>query len=291
MTAAPATLFVCLLTAGVSLLAFRRPEIIERLLFRPERILAYKEWYRLFSSALVHAGWMHLGFNLLALYTFGEVVELIYGAPVLLGIYLGSVLGGSLLSLFLHRHHDYAALGASGGVCGVVFASIFLVPGVSVAMLLLPISLPGPVFAVLYLAGTFVALRREIGHIGHDAHFGGAIVGLALALVIAPAKCLHAPVLFVSAFVFAGICLYVLACDPTGLSGRIFSWGRPVYRRSPNPPRSNDGKRGSKEEDEGEVDRLLEKIARSGMDSLTKKERARLQRASAKFRHGPSDQD
>lgn len=43
----------------------------------------------------------------------------------LLVIYAVSVGGGSLFSLWLHRHHDYEALGASGGVCGVIFAAIF----------------------------------------------------------------------------------------------------------------------------------------------------------------------
>jgi membrane associated rhomboid family serine protease len=200
----PVVSLFSLITAGVSFLAFCYPDLSDRLLFRPNKILAQKEWYRLFSSALIHADWIHLCFNLVALYSFGEIVEAIFGGHMLLLIYLASVLGGSLLSLFLHRYHDYSALGASGGVCGVMFASIFLVPGLSVSMYFVPVGIPGPIFAGLYLVGTFIALRKGVGNVGHDAHFGGAMVGLLLALAIAPENCLVSPVLFTSAFYYAG---------------------------------------------------------------------------------------
>ncbi len=151
------TILLCIATALVSISAFYDESLRERMIFKPEAILARKEWYRLISSAFVHLDWMHLGFNLFALYSFGSLLELVYGSTILACIYLAAILGGSLLSLFLHRNHDYSALGASGGVCGVIFAAIFLVPGTGVGMLFLPFALPGPVFAVLYLVGTFVA--------------------------------------------------------------------------------------------------------------------------------------
>jgi membrane associated rhomboid family serine protease len=280
----PVVSLLCLLTAGVSFLAFRNPELSDRLLFRPDNILAQKEWYRLFSSALIHADWIHLCFNLVALYSFGEMVEAIFGGHMLLLIYLASILGGSLLSLFLHRYHDYSALGASGGVCGVMFASIFLVPGLSVSLFLVPIGIPGPIFAGLYLVGTFVALRKGVGNLGHDAHFGGAIVGLLLALAMAPENCFASPVLFSSAFLFSAFCLFVLARDPMGISGTVFSFGT-VERRSNIRYQRYDEARARNQEQE-EIDRILDKIATRGMDSLSERERAKLHNASSKIRRG-----
>src|SRR4051812_17434188 len=103
-------------TCAVSAWAFQRTDIEELCIFRPERILAWKEYYRLVSSAFVHAGWMHLLLNMYTLYGFAGALAYWFGGLQFLLIYFGSVIGGNLLSLFLHRHHDYAAYGASGGV-------------------------------------------------------------------------------------------------------------------------------------------------------------------------------
>ncbi|HEX5790857.1 MAG TPA: rhomboid family intramembrane serine protease, partial [Luteolibacter sp.] len=173
--AVPLSLVLCLVTAVVSLVAFNKRALMDALMFRPDLILGRREWRRLFSCALIHANAPHLIFNLIALHAFASCIEEAYSPWLMLAIYAASVLGASLLSLWLHHSHPYAALGASGGVCGVMFAAIFLVPGVDVGMLFLPIFIPGPVFAILYLVITFIALRRGKGNIGHDAHFGGAI--------------------------------------------------------------------------------------------------------------------
>ena len=276
------TVLLCLLTGGISLLGFRYPELSDRLLFRPERILAQREWYRLLSSALIHVDWMHLFFNIVALYSFGETVEALHGPLVLLLIYWASVLGGSLLSLFLHRNHDYSALGASGGVCGVMFASILLVPGMSIGTLFVPVRIPGPVFAAFYLAATFFALRRGVGNIGHDAHFGGAVVGLLLALAVDPQTCFESPILLGSALLFSGFCLWVLARDPLGISDNVFSHGSTEHASNLRYQRYDDASARTKEQDD--IDRILDKIAETGMDSLSKKELEKLHLASSKLR-------
>lgn len=277
-----ATILVCLATAVITYLGFRDPELHERLLFRPERILAGKEWHRIFSSALLHADWAHLGFNLFSLYSFGAALETFWGATVFLSIYVGSIAGGSLLSLFLNRHRDYAALGASGGVCGVIFATIFLVPGTGVGMFMVPISIPGPIYAVLYLIGTFVALRRGVGNIGHDAHFGGALGGLLIALALAPRLCLASPMLFGGALVLSAGCLFVLARDPFGISCTITSFGRRQEKANVRYQRYDENR--ERRSREAEIDRVLDKISASGIESLTARERALLEVASERVR-------
>src|SRR5882672_6773461 len=101
-------------TVLVSYLGFRSREIEEKYIFHPERILAGKEYYRLVTSAFLHANWRHLAFNMFSLYLFGGPVEMYVGKAQFLSIYFGAVIGGDLLSLYVHRHHEYRSYGASG---------------------------------------------------------------------------------------------------------------------------------------------------------------------------------
>ena len=269
------TLLLCVVTGVVTFLAFQNPALRKRLLFQPQDILARKQWYRLLSSALIHANWAHLGFNLFALYSFGRSLEAFYGSITLLGIYVASILGGSLLSLFIHRNHDYSALGASGGVCGVIFATIFLVPGTSVGLVFLPIWIPGPLFAVLYLVFTYIALRRTADNIGHDAHFGGALVGLVAALVLSPQRCLASPILFVASLLVALCGLVLLARDPSGFGSKLFSIGSSPHRPNIRYQRYDEAR--DRHQARAEIDRILDKVSKHGIGSLSRKERARLE--------------
>jgi membrane associated rhomboid family serine protease len=108
-------------TVAVSFAGFRNPDVEARFIFHSESILAGKEYYRLVTSGFLHASWRHLLWNMVGLYCFGRVLEWSLGRMDFLLIYFGAVIGGNLLSLYVHRHHEYAAYGASGGVCGLVF--------------------------------------------------------------------------------------------------------------------------------------------------------------------------
>ena len=183
---APFTIAIVALTALVSYGAFNSAGVMERLLFEPGRIVRYGEYYRLVTSGFLHANWAHLIFNMFSFYSFGGRIESRFGASALLAIYFSSILGGNLLSLFLHRNHEYRALGASGGVCGVIFAAIFLMPGGGVYIFPVPVPMPAHIFAILFVLISFFGIRGRRGNIGHDAHLGGAIIGLAVTTLLHP---------------------------------------------------------------------------------------------------------
>lgn len=245
-------------------------------MFNPREILQGKQFDRMLTSGFIHGDWMHFTLNAYSFYSFGSVIEMLYGWPTLLAIHLVSILGGSALSLVIHRHHDYRALGASGGVCGVIFASIFLLPGGSVQHLFI-IPIPNYIYAILFLIGSYYGHRRGVGNIGHDAHLGGAIIGLLLATALYPQLIAAAPGMFATVLVLSLSILAVLIFDPLGT----------LFTPTPNQDvRIGDDRskryafNRQRNERLAEIDRLLDKVSQRGIQSLSNAERQRLETLS-----------
>ena len=187
------TLIIIIVTGIVTFQGFKKPELFNRLMFDNHAITHKKEYERLLTSALLHASWMHFAFNMFSLYSFGNYIELIYSPAVLLLIYLVSILGGDILSLIFYKNTHYRAVGASGGVCGVIYASIFLLPGGSIYILPIPFAIPSWIYAILFLLISAYGMRSAKGNIGHIAHIGGALTGLATTFLMFPKKVLALP--------------------------------------------------------------------------------------------------
>lgn len=261
----PVTLAVVAVTVVVSMRGFNRPGFTERFLLEPRAVLG-GQWERLVTSGFLHGGWAHLFFNMYTLWSFGSLVELAYGPLPLLAIHFVGIVGGGLVSVALHRHHAYRALGASGGVSGVVFAAIFLFPGGSVRLMLVPIPIPSWLFALAFVVGSYVALRRQVGNIGHDAHLGGALCGLAVATLIFPDLPLRQPLLYGAVVLLTvGMILH--------------AWRFPLPGRR-SLPRTGDGRPpgGLSGRDARRLDELLAKVADVGLAGLSDEERAELKR-------------
>lgn len=84
------TIIIIAITCLVSLLCFNGRLNGSRLLFNAYQVWHRKEWYRLFTSGVIHSGWGHLFFNMLTLYFFGRVVEQYFAA--VFGDIIGSIL-------------------------------------------------------------------------------------------------------------------------------------------------------------------------------------------------------
>ncbi len=145
------------------------------------------EYFRYFSSAFLHVDMMHLLFNMITLYFFAEVVILSLGQASFLIIYVLSFLAGNLLSYYFHKDEaHYTAVGASGGVVGILYSAILFYPEMPLYLFFIPIAIPAWVIGIGYLLYSIYGMKKRLGNIGHDAHFGGAIAGYVLTLLFAP---------------------------------------------------------------------------------------------------------
>ncbi len=136
------------------------------------------EQIRMLSSAFLHADWAHLFFNMFTLYMFAPVVFGNMGNISFLLIYVGSLICGSLLTLYFHQNdYSYRAVGASGAVTGIIFSSILLEDRLMIFGFL-----PGSIYGFIYLLSSIYGMKVKSDNIGHTAHFGGAIGGYVITL-------------------------------------------------------------------------------------------------------------
>jgi membrane associated rhomboid family serine protease len=132
------------------------------------------------TSGFVHADLGHLIFNLITFYSFGPGLERAMGTTRFVALYVSGLLISGLGTCYKHRNDpNYASLGASGAILAVLFASIIYFPRARLIMFPIPIPIPGPLFAVAYLAFSYYSSRYSRGRINHDAHILGALTGIA----------------------------------------------------------------------------------------------------------------
>jgi membrane associated rhomboid family serine protease len=166
---------------------YGRPQIIEQSLFRPYWFLRNREYVTVITSGLVHADGAHLFFNLMTFYFFAPGLERALGTVSFVTLYFVSLVLSHAGTWWKQRTNpNYASLGASGAISAVLFASIVYFPTQSLFIIPIPVPIPAPLFAIGYLAYSWYASRRQLGRINHDAHLGGALVGLLYVALVDP---------------------------------------------------------------------------------------------------------
>lgn len=247
---------------------------LDKYSFNVGKVLIHKDYKRLLSSGFLHVNWIHFLFNMMTLYCFSSSLEYIVGGSLYLSVYFASLVGGNLFSLYIHRNHpDYQAVGASGAISGIVFASIALFPGMELSLLMLPFSIPSWAFGLLFVLFSIYGIKSQNDNIGHEAHLGGGLIGLTIALIAYPELILvnYIPifVILVPAIGF----LYIIFHRPEALLLNNFQTKGYFHKADEQYLQKKQNK-------ERELNLLLDKINAKGIDSLSENEREKLKNLS-----------
>lgn len=134
----------------------------------------------LLTSTFSHKTFMHFGFNMLALYSFGQILHDRIGREHFLAFYLTSGVFSSLGSHFYKSwRNDYArSLGASGALFGVSAACAANIPNINVSLIFLPFhSFPLDKAMPVIMGIDVIGLVRRWQSLDHAAHLSGAMMG------------------------------------------------------------------------------------------------------------------
>lgn len=162
--------------------------------FVPSRFLANPlgEFLTLFTSMFMHAGWVHLGGNMLYLWIFGDNVEDRFGHVMFTIFYLVCGLAATFAQLAFSMDSNVPNLGASGAIAGVLGAYILLFPKGKVNVLMGRGVIPMPALVVIgiwivlqFFSGIgSIADTADTGGVAYMAHIGGFVAGFVLTFLL-----------------------------------------------------------------------------------------------------------
>ena len=188
----PVTITLLFANAAIYLwIRYSDPVYFQRFAEWPFQIVYKKRYYQMLTSAFLHVDVMHLFFNCFALFTFGQVLEILFvrsfgfvsGSIYYVLIYFISLFSGSIFTVLFHfKNPGYVAVGASGAVSGIVFSYIVFFPTSTIGFFFIP--MPAYVFALIYMGASIYGMKTRMGNIGHEAHLGGAIGGVLATLIL-----------------------------------------------------------------------------------------------------------
>lgn len=245
---------------------------LEKFTLNVNRILVRKDYLRLVSSGFFHVSWLHLVVNIATLCFFSSGIELNLGSAKYLLIYFGSLLGGNLFALFVHRKHgDFRSAGASGAITGIIFATIALFPGFQIGFLGIHFAIPGWFYGFLYVLFSIYGIKSKRDNIGHEANLAGGLAGLLIAVAISPAAFAANYIAILSIATSSMFFIFIVITRPQFiLIDNKFYYDHKRRRKIAYLFHSGEV------DHQVEIDLILEKIHQTGIESLTLTEKAKL---------------
>jgi membrane associated rhomboid family serine protease len=238
------------------------------------RTLAFHPW-TLLTYAFVHQSPFHILFNMLNLYYFGQIIREYLGDRRLISIYVLGALAGALVFLLAYNFlpvlqpgalTGQPVIGASAAVIAVIVAAATLLPNYTFMLFILgPVKIKWIATALVFISVAAINQKNTGGEI---THIGGAVLGFVFIKVLNLGRDMGRPVEAVLDW-FSHVAnkpaMRVTHRQPVATSAR----GAASSKNNAAPIAGQD-----------EIDLILDKISRSGYESLSKDEKQKLFRAS-----------
>jgi membrane associated rhomboid family serine protease len=203
----------------------------------------------------LHAGLLHILFNMLVLWFFGREVEYFIGAKCFTRLYFMGGLAGAVLWLAFNFHTNELVMGASAAVLACVIAFATLFPEREITLLLfflIPVTLKAKYLALIAVAFDLVPLlSHQVTNVAHLAHLGGALLGY----------------------------VYIKSLGYGAPPRWLLWWQRATQAMRPRRRKPVARQLSREEFIQEQIDPILDKISREGMQSLTRRERKILESA------------
>lgn len=152
----------------------------------PHYVKQFELW-RLFTYMFLHGGFFHLLINMWGVYLFGSMLEQYMGSKKFLLLYFVSGLFAGMFWILFNWDSLAICVGASGALFGVMVAAAMLFPDLMIMLLIPPVPLKLKTFAIIYaLIETFSAFLGLEANVAHLAHIGGLIAGYVLMRFLYP---------------------------------------------------------------------------------------------------------
>ncbi len=232
-------------------------KVIAALGLVPALVLRRLAVWRLLSYMFLHGGLLHLAFNMFVLWMFGSEIERYWGRHRFLFYYFITGLGAGLCAVALEPNSLRPVIGASGAIFGLLVAFALMFPSRVVYVFML-FPMRAKYFVILLGVFELILSLDRSGGVSHFAHLGGLLTG----------------------YVFLRHRRLARA-----LTARI---ARTRQRRRTTAAAHREEKLLDLRD---EVDRILDKISREGIDNLTPREKRVLEKASILYKRHPSSDE
>lgn len=158
--------------------------------YAPGEVPQFYIW-QVLTYGFLHSptSFLHIGWNMFALWMFGREIEIRWGSKRFLTYYLSCVVGAGILQLLVATASvqgggvPYPTIGASGGTFGILLAFGMMFPTRTIVLLIPPIPIQARYFVIIYgVIELMLGVSGRQTGIAHFAHLGGMLVGLLLIL-------------------------------------------------------------------------------------------------------------
>ncbi len=240
-------------------------------LVRFDPALALQRPWTFVTYLFAHGGLLHLATNSLALFVFGPPVERRLGGLRFLAYYLGCGIGAAVVSLGIWLAFPGAVgpfIGASGAILGVAFAFAALYPDAELLVFPIPVPLKAWQLVALYVVFDVVGAVRGSDNIAHIAHLGGLACGwLFLRIGRVPRGPVSLPMPPIQRHRPITMSHSIPITHHATMAREVEPAEPPVAKPTVDPV----------VRERAEIDRVLDKILASGIESLTGDERRLLE--------------